>query len=163
LVTSQLTVGENKGEAAMHGVLLWGLLFGMLLWLMASGVRSGLSAMVGMAQADQASPGAAAPQAWEAAARRSGVPQERIDDWRQRAPAADEAVRNPQDPPARNEVADPTAGAATRVAWWAFAGTLLSMLAAVAGAFIGAEATTRLISITPRPAARTRNHPAGSV
>ena len=31
-VTSQCTVGENKSEAVIYGVILWGVVFTMLLW-----------------------------------------------------------------------------------------------------------------------------------
>ena len=32
-VTTQCTVGENRTEAVVHGVIRWGLVFAMLLWL----------------------------------------------------------------------------------------------------------------------------------
>src|SRR5919202_3145332 len=76
-ITAQLTVGENKLEAALHGVILWGVVFAAFLWLVASGVRSGFNALVGMSQAvGQAAPRDMSAQDWEAAARRAGVPQE---------------------------------------------------------------------------------------
>src|ERR687886_289174 len=80
-ITAQLTVGENKLEAALHGVILWGVVFAAFLWLVSTGVRSGFNALVGMSQAV----GQAAPQDWEAAARRAGVSQEQIDSWRRTA------------------------------------------------------------------------------
>jgi hypothetical protein len=48
LVTSLLTVGENKAEAILHGILMWALLLGILLTLGASGVKLGID-MVGLA------------------------------------------------------------------------------------------------------------------
>ena len=36
---SHFTVGEHKVEAAVYGLVVWAVVFSMLLWLMASGVR----------------------------------------------------------------------------------------------------------------------------
>ena len=47
-VTSLLTVGENKAEAILHGVLMWALLLGILLTLGATGVKLGID-MAGLA------------------------------------------------------------------------------------------------------------------
>src|SRR5919204_199405 len=47
-VTTQCTVGENKTEAVVHGVIMWGVVLAMLLWLMATGIRAGFNAMAGM-------------------------------------------------------------------------------------------------------------------
>lgn len=153
-VTSQCSVGENRFEAALYGVILWGVLFGMLLWLMASGVRAGFHAMVGMTQASQAVTGNMSTQDWESAARKAGVPQEQIAQWRQKAPeAADRARRAAEDPENQQAAAD----AATRVTWWAFFGTLLSMLASVAGACVGAGPRFRVVRV---PYVRTRSEPA---
>jgi len=91
---------------------------------------------------------------WESAARKAGVPQEQIDQWRQKAPeAADKARRAAGDPENQQAAAD----AATRVTWWAFFGTLLSMLASVAGACVGAGPRFRIVRV---PYVRTRSEPA---
>jgi len=140
-VASQCSVGENRFEAALYGVILWGVLFSMLLWLMATGVRSGLSAMVGMAHANQVVTGDASSGGWEESARRAGVSQERIDQLKKDMPTGDQARRATEDPANQRAAAE----AATRVTWWAFLGTLLSMLAAVAGAYVGAGPTFRLV------------------
>ena len=47
--TSRLAVGESKFEAALHGMVLWGLLFVGMVWLLSAGIRTGFGAMVGMA------------------------------------------------------------------------------------------------------------------
>src|SRR3954468_2294732 len=47
--TSRLAVGESKLEAVLYGVILWGLLFAGLIWLVSSGVRTGFTAVVGTA------------------------------------------------------------------------------------------------------------------
>lgn len=147
-VASQLTVGENKIEAVMYGLITWAVVFVMLLWLMASGVRAGFNAMVGLAYAGEAVAQGASAQDWEAAARKAGVPQAKIDELRQSVADAPEkagkAVRNPENQQAAAEVA-------TQATWWAFVGTLLSMIAAAAGALVGAGPSFRLIAIGSRP------------
>jgi hypothetical protein len=143
-VTTQLTVGENKTEAIMHGIITWGVVLAMLLWLMASGIRAGFNAMVGMAHVGQAVARNTTPEDWEAAARRAGVPQETIDEWRRKAADAPAEARRTAEDPATQQAA---AEAATRAAWWALLGTLLSMAAAVAGALMGAGPTFRLLAV----------------
>src|ERR1700730_3851115 len=74
-VTTQCTMGENKTEAVVHGVIMWGVVLAMLLWLMATGIRAGFNAMVGMANVGSAAARNTTTEDWEAAARRSGGPQ----------------------------------------------------------------------------------------
>lgn len=47
--TSRLAVGESKLEAVLYGVILWGVLFVGLFWLVGAGVRVGFGAMLGLA------------------------------------------------------------------------------------------------------------------
>ncbi len=44
--TSRLAVGETKLEAVLYGVILWGVLFLGMFWLIGAGVRVGFGAMV---------------------------------------------------------------------------------------------------------------------
>jgi hypothetical protein len=113
-VTSRCAVGETKGEAVIHGTVLWGVLFAMLLCLMAGGIQLGFSAMVGAANT---------PTGRDVAARVNE------DDLRARGMTAEQIAEE-----LREAAKDP---AATRAAWWAFGGVLLSVLAAVAGAVTG--------------------------
>jgi len=145
-VTSQCSVGENRFEAVLYGVILWGVLFAMLFWLMASGVRAGFTAMVGMAHTTQAVTGDAAARGWEEAARRANIPQTTIDKWKSEMPDADQAARAAEDPE--------TQRAAARVSWWTFLGTLISMLASVGGAYVGAGPRFRMVGV-PYLRART--------
>jgi hypothetical protein len=157
-VTSQCTVGENKGEAVLYGLILWGVLFGMLLWLTATGVRSGFHAMVGVASAGEVAARNTTADDWEAAARRAGVPQGTVDEWRRKAADGPDAARRAaEDPQNRQAVAE----AATRVTWWAFFGTLLSMVASVAGAYVGAGPTLRLMTLAASRTRAERPEPAG--
>ena len=47
--TSRLAVGESKLEAVLYGLILWGVLFTGMIWLLASGIRTGFGGLVGMA------------------------------------------------------------------------------------------------------------------
>jgi|GEM_PF-1025184 len=47
--TSRLAVGESKQEAALYGLILWGVLFLGMIWLFSTGVRTGFGGMVGLA------------------------------------------------------------------------------------------------------------------
>lgn len=161
-VASQLSVGESKGEATMYGLLVWGLVFAMFLWLVGTGVRAGFNAMVGMAHTGAVVTQNTTQQDWEAGARRAGLSQSQIDDMKVKikdAPAsAREAVENPENQQAVKD-------AATHVTWWTLLGTLLSMAAAVGGSLFGAGPTFRLLSVSEsayRPGMRTRQ-PAGTV
>ena len=47
--TSRLAVGESKTEAVLYGMILWGVLFLGMVWLLSAGIRTGFGAMVGAA------------------------------------------------------------------------------------------------------------------
>lgn len=150
-IASQLTVGENKTEGMLYGLLVWAAVFAMLLWLMASGVRAGFGAMVGVATA-AGNAGQNVSQAdFEDMARRAGYNQQQIDDFKNRvksAPADAQAAANDPANQARAEQAAREAGeTATRVTWYTFAGTLVSMLAAALGGYLGAGPQFRLFAV----------------
>lgn len=153
-VASQLTTGENRAEAAMYGLLVWAVVFAMILWLMATGVRAGFGAMMGVATTTNMA--ARADGGWEDAARRAGVPQARIDEWRAQAGnAAADTRAAVNDPANRAEAGE----AATRVAWYTFAGTLVSMIAAALGGLAGAGGSLRLFAVSTAAAPVHRAHP----
>jgi hypothetical protein len=143
-LASQFTAGENKVEGTMYGLLVWAVVFAGLLWLMASGVRAGFNAMVGMA-----TPAANANvnTNWEEVARRNGATDADIE----RVKNAPESVRNAINNPTNQVIA---AENATRAAWYSFLGTLVSMIAAGLGGMIGSGPTFRLFTV------RTVNVPA---
>jgi ABC-type transport system involved in multi-copper enzyme maturation permease subunit len=136
VVTSQFTVGENKAEAILYGILMWALLFGILLGLAAAGVRAGMSGMVGMANLAAT----ASSESWEAGARKAGVSADQIEEWRRTLQPRD---KTPQTPPSSTQVSEAT----TRITWYAFAGTWISLFAAAAGAWLGAGPTFRLFAM----------------
>lgn len=139
IVTSQLSVGENKLEALLYGLIMWAVVFGMLMWLMASGVRGSFNAIVGLATAGAV---ATPDHDWESAARRGGVSQEQINEWNQKVKNSPESARKTAEDPQNQQAA---LEVATKTAWWAFAGTLVSMLAAAAGSLVGSGPTIRLL------------------
>jgi hypothetical protein len=47
--TSRLAVGESKLEAVLYGLILWGVLFIGMVWLLAFGMRTGFGALFGAA------------------------------------------------------------------------------------------------------------------
>lgn len=154
-VASQLTVGENKTEAMMYGLLVWAVVFAMLLWLMATGVRVGFNAMVGVATSGSAVANATAQNTtqedWEAVARRAGFSQQQVDDVKQKAKDAPAQAKQAIDDPATRQRAEAVAHdageAATKVTWYTFLGTLVSMLAAAAGGYVGAGPTFRIFAV----------------
>jgi len=46
--TSRLAVGESKLEAVLYGLILWGVLFMGMVWLLSAGIRTGFGAMIGL-------------------------------------------------------------------------------------------------------------------
>lgn len=157
-VASQLTAGENKREAGMYGLLVWAVVFAMLLWLMASGVKAGFNSMVGVATAG-ASVGNAAGQNVtqgdaEEAARKFGFTQQQIDDAKAKvknAPAdAKAAIEDPNNKAKAEQTAREAGEVVTRVTWYTFLGTLISMLAAIAGGIVGAGPSFRVFAVPAR-------------
>lgn len=143
-VTSQCTVGESKAEAITYGVIMWGVVFALLLWLMAGGVRIGFNAVMGVASTPAAT--AVANRLTDEDLRAAGFTPEQITTYRSQF---DQLRARSENLPAeiRGVATDPRATAA---AWWTFGGILLSMLAAVAGALVGSGPNLILAGLTVR-------------
>jgi hypothetical protein len=136
MVVSQFTVGENKMEAMLYGVIMWALLFGLLSSLGALGIRAGFNALIGMAHyAD-----AASLQSWDRMARDAGVPPEQIENWRRGIKGIDDS-RDLETRAAQNREA------VTRLTWYAFAGTWISMIAAALGGLVGAGPQFKVVRV----------------
>jgi hypothetical protein len=146
---SRLTVGENGIEGATYGVLVWAVVFGTMMFLMATGVRSGFHAMVGLASAQQAVVADPNAPTWEELARRAGVPQDRINEWKQKAQDAPATARQAMEDPQNQQAA---LEATTRVTWFTFVGAWLSMMTAAAGGYVGAGPTLRLAGLITKRA-----------
>jgi len=130
VVVSRCTAGEDKTEAMMYGFVLWGVTFVGVALLGAGGINVGSSALVLRQETrlNATTPDAAAKLDQKTAEVKSGV-----------ANGAPEI--NP-----------------TALAWWTFAGILLSLGAAVGGSLAGAGPTLVLRQIRLRrtmPLART--------
>jgi len=145
-VASQCAVGENKAEATIHGIMVWGVLFIAIVWLATSTVRSGFSALVNVAHTGTGATDRLTREGWEEAARRAGVPTEQIDRMR------GELNRNGNADGAAGQAptTEQAAQYATQAAWWSVVGVLMSMLAAVCGALAGSGPTPHLIAIMNR-------------
>jgi hypothetical protein len=153
--TTLCTAGENRAEATLYGIILWGVLFAALLWLMATGVRLGFNAMMGVSSAAAASRdafSAMTPADWDRLGRQAGLTDEQIRQLRLAATPAPGEVRREID---GRQIAD----VATTTAWWAFGGTLLSMLASILGALVGAGPSPFLRFITMRATRTTVTGP----
>jgi hypothetical protein len=154
-VASQLTAGENAVEGSLYGIFVWATVFAMLVALAGSGVRIGASALAGVASAGRVAADNTTQGDWEATARQAGVPQDRIEEWKQRAKDAPAAARDAaNDPQTRQAVAD----GAARTAWYAFFGAWVSMMAAAAGGYLGSGATVRVVT-TPVARSYPDNRP----
>jgi hypothetical protein len=148
--TTKLAVGENQTEAGIHGLLLWGATFALLLGLMGMGVNSGFAALAGMAGVNRMAGEAGNPAArmtadnnWEQRAREAGVPDDQIARIKERS---NEAIRNTAAVAADPNLLDHASDRLTRASWYTFLGTMLSMVAAVGGAFVGSGPTYRIVA-----------------
>jgi ABC-type transport system involved in multi-copper enzyme maturation permease subunit len=146
-IASLCTVGENKGEAVIYGIIVWGTVFAMLLWLMASGIRVGFNALIGIASTPVAQQFAQQASALsDADLRAAGFTDEQITNFRNQFEQLRNRSQNlPQQ--MRQAAEDPRATAA---AWWTFGGLFLSMLAAVGGALAGSGPTLHLAAVRMR-------------
>jgi hypothetical protein len=129
-VASQLAVGENKIEAAIYGVILWGTVFTVLLGLSLSSVRLGFTGIVQLGSNPHLT-----GEAQRQMTARSATPD-------RMANRAESAIRDAA-----------TSEQASQAAWWAFGGILLSMIAAVGGAVAGSGPTLVLQRAFVRQAA----------
>ncbi|HVJ80018.1 MAG TPA: hypothetical protein VNC50_03015 [Planctomycetia bacterium] len=124
-VAMQMVVGESKGEALVHSIIMWGGVMSITLGMVALGARTGSMAMLGYTQFAETNG-------------RIGA----VENVRQRAnEAAAQVDRAAQDPAARQEALN----RAKAAAWWAFVGVLASLGAAIAGGISGAGGTHRLM------------------
>jgi hypothetical protein len=140
-ITSQCVVGETKTESVVHGIIMWGVVLAMLLWLTAAGIGAGFSSMLQVANVGANASQNATQQDWQMLARAAGVSQADIDRWRESAQATAD------DPEAQRQMQEEVHETATYATWWTFAGAIVSMAAAVCGAMVGAGPTFRLLPL----------------
>lgn len=136
--TSRLAVGESKLEAVLYGIILWGVLFTGMLWLVSAGVSTGFGALLGVASGAYGTP-EGEPDFDRIAAdlKRAGVDEGQVNRYR------DYVQKVRKDPGAATDLArDPgvqqTALRATEKAtWWTLGGVLLSMATVIVGSLTG--------------------------
>lgn len=136
-ITSQCVVGETKTESVVHGIIMWGVVLAMLLYLTASGIGSGFNSMLQVANMGANASQNFSQEQMNSMARQMGFTQEQIDEQM----ASARATAN--DPQARAEMQE----TAMQATWWTFGGTVLSMIAAMGGAMVGAGPTFRLLPL----------------
>jgi len=102
----------------IHGLILWGAVMAAMLWMTASGVGSGFSGM--MRVSSGAGENSASEPVWVEAARRANLSQDQIDKIKAGLEDPETAQKN-----------------ARLVSWGTLLGVLLSMGAAIAGAYTG--------------------------
>jgi hypothetical protein len=146
-IVSQCTVGENYGEAVIHGLVTWAVMLVIVFSLTALGVRAGFSAILGAAAIGE-NVAQATGETAESIARRGGATDADIQAARDRTAAA---VREAQDPATQEEAAE----TAEKASWVSLVGVMLSMAAAALGAFLGAGPQIRLFGVAA-PATVTR-------
>jgi len=151
-ITSQCVVGETKTEAVVHGIIMWGVTVAMVLWGTGSGIRSSFTAMMPVASIAGVTTEPGDRQSFQATSA-AIVPQDNA----QRAvePRGVTGTRDANGNVADNRAyaggatrsaahADP---AAARASWWTLANAVLSIVAALGGAFVGAGPTFRLLPL----------------
>jgi hypothetical protein len=133
-VASQCTVGENKGEAAMYGVLTWGVVSASLLVLALQGVSAGYSTFMDVTRHPAVAQNMNANNLNDQTLMSAGFTQEEITNYRAKF---DKLRTNPREAgeEARAAISDPRTKSA---AWWTFGGILISVFAAIFGALVGA-------------------------
>ncbi len=138
-VVTQCTVGENRTEAVLYGVIVWGITLSFLLWFTAVGLTLGFGAVMADRQANNSSSARGlSPIA---------LPMVNVD--RRENQQASAQGSSAQDDSRRNNTSD-SGGTYNRAAqdaqyrdsmrtasWWTFGGMLVSLLAAICGALMG--------------------------
>lgn len=139
-VASQLTVGENRQEAALYGLLTWATVAALSMALVGSGVRAGYFAVVGGGLMAQNSNLSAAD-----AARQLGMTEQQVNEARARLnlPALRDAANDPENQEAARN-------AAVWSSWTALVALMLSMGACVGGAVVGRGLAFRLYPVGAR-------------
>jgi hypothetical protein len=141
-VCSRCTAGENKTEAVMGGIVVWGVVFFLLAWLTISGVNTGLRGVFNVA--------ALTGDRSDQNLRNMGVPQDKIDEARAQLRKFTGQVSDLSDTDRHDRHK-----AAMAAAWWGLTGIILSLAASVVGAVVGAGPTLIITSMRLRGAAVT--------
>ena len=149
---SRLAVGETKLEAVLYGIILWGVLYVGMIWLVSTGVRVGFGAILGLASGAvvvaEDSPGGEGADAtmidrlkgqytgdkFVAGLTKLGVDEAKARDFQKSFHEDLDTLKNkPADLPGKvsNEALS------RQAAWYSLAGVVVSMFAVILGALIG--------------------------
>jgi hypothetical protein len=136
--TSRLAVGESKLEAVLYGLILWGVLFTGMIWLLASGIRIGFGAVVGLASgAYTTEEGRIDVDRVIRDLKQAGVDEATVSKYRgyydriRENPGAAAAVgREVSSEPGARETA-------RQASWWSLAGVFISLATVIFGSLVG--------------------------
>jgi hypothetical protein len=153
--TSRLAVGESKTEAFLYGLILWGVLFAGMVWLLSSGVRTGFGALVGAASGAYVTEGGRLDVDRVARdLKQAGLDEATIGKYRgyferirDDLGAAADVGREVSADPAARQAAGRAAQTARWASWWSLVGVLASLAAVVAGSLIGAGELLQLVPV----------------
>jgi ABC-type transport system involved in multi-copper enzyme maturation permease subunit len=136
--TSRLAVGESKLEAVLYGLILWGVLFIGMVWLLASGIRAGFGGLIGVASGAYATDeGRVDTDRVARDLKQAGVDEATVNKYR----SYYERLR--ENPGAVAEVGRQMSGeagareAARQASWWSLAGVLISLATVIIGSLVG--------------------------
>ena len=122
-VASQMTVGENRQEAVIYGILTWAAFTAVSMWMVAAGVRAGYFAAISssaIVQNNERVP------TWEQAALQAGFTQDQV------------------------TLRQGTTSMFGYAAWIALVGLLLSMASSIGGAMVGRGVAFHLYPVRVR-------------
>jgi ABC-type transport system involved in multi-copper enzyme maturation permease subunit len=136
--TSRLAVGESKLEAVLYGLILWGVLFVGMVWLLGSGMRTGFGALFGAASgAYSTEEGRIDFNRVARDLKQAGVDEATVNKYR----GYYERVRD--NPGAAADVGREMSGeagarqVARQASWWSLAGLLVSLATVIIGSLVG--------------------------
>jgi hypothetical protein len=132
-VATVCTVGENRTEAVLYGVIVWAITSSLLLWSTAAGLSLGYSAVLSRSQRQDTAMAARTLEADTGiTVGASATATNDRDNTRDEARADD--TGNSRD---TRTVDRQTRDRLQSASWWTFGGTIVSLLAAIGGALIG--------------------------
>jgi ABC-type transport system involved in multi-copper enzyme maturation permease subunit len=131
-VVSQFTAGENKLEAFLYGVILWGVIFTVSMVAQFSILRTMFGAVISTADVAATAERSGAVD-WNKLAKDANLSQEQLDRIRGSVPTSQDVQQAVDDPEFRK--------GAIKVSWWSLAAIVVSMLAAVGGSLTGSGPT----------------------
>jgi hypothetical protein len=157
--TCQMAVGESKIEAVLYGMILWGVLFLGMVWLLSPGMRTGFGAVVGAASGVYTTDeGRVDVDRVARDLKRAGADHATVEKYRgyyerlreNRTAAGDAGPELGANPDARQ--------AARQAAWWSLAGVVISLAAVLDDALTEAGEVLQpvpVLGVRRRPSSRT--------